>query len=116
VFIVTIVGVFWYEGTKSPWSPDFNSKPLTDTMVGDVSTKAKAGSELLYKKACMYCHSISGSGGHRGPDLTDVGARLTKAQITIRIVNGGGNMPAYGGTLSLKELNDLVSFLETRKH
>jgi len=35
--------------------------------------------------------------------------------MQIRIVNGSPDMPAYGGMLSKKELNELVSFLNTRK-
>ena len=116
VFIVMIVVAFWYEGVKSPWSPDFNAKPLTGEIVGNVSPEAKTGSELFYSKACINCHTISGHGGMRGPDLTDVGSRLTEEDMTIMIVNGGGNMPAFGGTLTDKELNALVSFLQTRKY
>jgi ubiquinol-cytochrome c reductase cytochrome b subunit len=73
------------------------------------------GGDLFYKKACIYCHTVSGYGGKRGPDLTYVGSRLTKEQITIKIVNGGGNMPSFGATLSGRELNDLTDFLQTRK-
>jgi ubiquinol-cytochrome c reductase cytochrome b subunit len=34
--------------------------------------------------------------------------------MTIRIVNGGGQMPAFGASLTNKELSDLVAFLQTR--
>ncbi len=115
IFIVMIIGVFWHLGAKSPWSPAFETKPLPDAVVGNVDPVAKSGSVLFYKKACIYCHAISGVGGKRGPDLTLVGNRLSEGQLTIKIVNGGGNMPAYGGTLSKEELKDLVSFLQTRK-
>ena len=115
VFMVTMVGTFWYEGVKSPWSPDFNAKPLTKEVVGDVSPPAQMGADLFYKKGCLYCHSISGSGGHRGPDLTKVADRLTTDEMTIRIVNGGGNMPAFGGSLTKKELGEILAFLNTRK-
>lgn len=115
VFIVTMVGTFWYEGVKSPWSPDFNAKPLTKEVIGNVSPPAFSGADLLYKKGCLYCHAISGDGGHRGPDLTKVADRLTKEEMTIRIVNGAGNMPAFGGSMTKKELSDILAFLQTRK-
>lgn len=115
LLIVTVVGTLWYVGKKSPWSPAFDTKPLSASVIGNVSTEAKAGGELFYKKACIYCHNISGFGGERGPALTYVGSRLTKDQLTIKIVNGGGNMPAFGGTLKGKDLDDLVAFLLTRK-
>ncbi|WP_217278686.1 c-type cytochrome [Hymenobacter sp. BRD67] len=44
-----------------------------------------------------------------------MGRRLTPGELEIRIVNGGGNMPAYGGVVSKKELAALVAFLGTRK-
>lgn len=116
IAIVTMVGVFWYEGTKSPWSPDFSAKPLTKAEIGDVSPEAAHGAALFYSKACLYCHTIGNEGGARGPDLTYVADRLTPEELTIRIVNGGGNMPPFGPMLNDTELTDLVRFLETRKH
>jgi len=113
--IVTSVGVFWYIGEKAPWSPRFETPPLSEAVIGNVSKTAHEGAVLFHDKACITCHKISGSGGIHGPDLTDVGERLTADQVTIRIVNGAENMPAYGGTLSKDELNALVEFLETRK-
>lgn len=115
IFIVMVIGVFWHLGAKSPWSPDLDAKPLPASIVGDVPQLAKEGAVLFHKKACIYCHTVSGIGGKRGPDLTQVGSRMSEEQLTIMIVNGAGNMPAYGGTLSHDELTRLVSFLQTRK-
>src|SRR5713226_8398662 len=53
-------------------------------------------------------------GRARGPNLTDVAPRLTVNDIKIRILNGGGNMPSFAGLLNREELDDLVSFLESR--
>ncbi len=83
--------------------------------MGNVSLEAQRGASLFHDKACIYCHKISGDDGIHGPDLTDVGNRLNKDQMTLKIVNGGKDMPAFGGTLSKEELNELVIFLETRK-
>jgi ubiquinol-cytochrome c reductase cytochrome b subunit len=58
---------------------------------------------------------VAGVGGHRGPDLTDVGGRLSRDQLIWRILNGGNNMPAYGNTLTPGQLQQLVDFLERQK-
>ncbi len=112
---VTAVGIFWRIGVKAPWSPRFDAKPVSPEVVGNVNAEAKAGADLFYKKACIFCHTISGNGGIHGPDLSDVGNRLNGDQLTLKIVNGGKDMPAYGGTLTKEELSKLVAFLKTRR-
>lgn len=52
--------------------------------------------------------------GQRGPNLTDVANRLTEQQITLRILNGGYNMPAFASSLKPAEVTDLMAFLRTR--
>jgi len=98
-----------------PWSPDFNAKPLPVEVVGVTSGPIYRGAQLFHVKGCEFCHAIAGYGGHRGPALTDVGNRLTPEQMTWRILNGGTNMPSFGGNLTLDELNAIVAFLESRK-
>lgn len=112
---VTVVGVFWNLGEKAPWSPHFDATPLSSEVVGNVSAQAKQGAVMFYQKACINCHKISGDGGIYGPDLSEVGNRLNEDQLTIKIVNGGRGMPAFGGVLKKDELDELVSFLSTRK-
>ena len=52
-------------------------------------------------------------GGERGPALDAVATRLTEDQLIRQVLQGGGNMPAYGKNLSPAEVTALVSFLET---
>jgi len=115
LFLVTMIATLWNEGIKSPWSPRFDAKPLPAKVVGNIDEIAKHGADLFYKKACIYCHTISGYGGKRGPDLSSVSDRLTPDELKIRIVNGGKYMPPYGPSLSSDELNKIIAFLETRK-
>ena len=73
----------------------------------------KARSCFRYKN-CRNCHALDGVGGQRGPDLTDVGTRLTRDQLIDQVSNGtpgGGNMPAYGKQMSPAEMTALVDFL-----
>jgi ubiquinol-cytochrome c reductase cytochrome b subunit len=46
--------------------------------------------------------------------LTSVGNRLDDRQITLRILNGGYNMPAFASILKPDELSALVQFLHLR--
>ena len=115
VGILAAVAVLTIEGERSPWSPDFSVKPLTAATIRDVSPSAQAGAVLFYEKGCEYCHQIDRQGGHRGPDLSHIGDLLSKDELTIRIMNGGHNMPSFAGSMTGKQLEQIVAFLQTRK-
>jgi ubiquinol-cytochrome c reductase cytochrome b subunit len=114
VVIVSGIGVLWIQGERSPWSPDFGAKPLSPATVHAASPQVSGGAQLFFSKGCEYCHAISGQGGRRGPDLTTVGDRLTEQQITLRILNGGYNMPAFASSLKPEDLSALVAFVKSR--
>lgn len=111
---VIVIGVFWREGLLSPWVPDFKAQPLPETVVGISDGPVHQGAVLFHDRGCEFCHNVSGFGGHRGPDLTDIGNRLTREQMVIRIMNGGYNMPSYAGILKSNEADDIVAFLQSR--
>ncbi|HEV9037214.1 MAG TPA: cytochrome b N-terminal domain-containing protein [Puia sp.] len=113
VFVISLLLL----GLKHPWSADFDAKPLPVAAIHPMHPDATvvAGSHLFYTRGCEYCHQVNGYGGKAGPDLSLVGLRLSAQEITIRIVNGGGNMPAYGGILNQDELATLVNFLSAQK-
>jgi ubiquinol-cytochrome c reductase cytochrome b subunit len=115
LFVGSLSGL-WAIGISSPWSPHFHAKPLTTEIIGATSGEIYRGGEYFNEKGCLYCHKISGHGGERGPDLTYIGDKLSANELTWRIMNGGLNMPGFGGILTNDELSDLVAFLKTRKH
>ncbi len=49
----------------------------------------------------------------RGPALDAVATRLTGDQLIRQVLQGGGNMPAYGKNLSPEEVTALVAFMRT---
>ncbi|MFN8604398.1 MAG: cytochrome c, partial [Candidatus Binatia bacterium] len=71
------------------------------------------GALVVQAKQCRNCHSIGGEGGLRGPALDDVATRLTRDQLIRQVLQGGGNMPAYGKNLSPAEVTAMVAFLST---
>lgn len=101
-------------GYKKPWSPDFGVKELPASVVGTDHGPLAKGAKLMHIKGCLYCHDISGYGGHRGPELTEIGKLLTRDDLIIRINNGGHNMPAFASSISSEELHLVVDFLLTR--
>jgi ubiquinol-cytochrome c reductase cytochrome b subunit len=112
---VVCLGVLglWREGKIAPWSPRFDSPPLPNSLPATASSAAMHGQVLFH--VCEYCHTVNGLGGLRGPNLSDVGNRLTQQQMILRILNGGRNMPAFAGILHPDETTALVEYLKTRK-
>ena len=71
------------------------------------------GALVLQNKQCRNCHGLDGEGGQRGPALDAVATRLTRDQLVRQVIQGGGNMPAYGKNLSPAEVAALVAFMQT---
>lgn len=111
---VLLVGVYTVQGTIAPWSPRFDAQPLRASAVGATSGPVADGAKLFHDKGCEFCHTIDEQGGLRGPDLSNVADRLTTDELTIRIMNGGTNMPSFANILTPQETADIVAFLETR--
>ncbi len=111
-----IVGTLTWLGTYSPWSPVMDAWSSAPTPVEYVKGRAPLelqGALLIQSKQCRNCHTLGGRGGLRGPALDDTASRLTPDQIVRQIVQGGGNMPAYGKNLTPAEVNAIVAFLST---
>ena len=71
------------------------------------------GASVFAASGCSHCHSIGNAGGHKGPDLSDVGRRLTNDQMRKQIVAGSKRMPPFGETLQEAEIADLISYLRS---
>ncbi len=114
--VIVCLGVFglWREGKIAPWSPRFDSPPLPNSLPAGASSAAMHGQVLFHDKGCEYCHTVNGLGGLRGPNLSDVGNRLTEQDMILRIMNGGRNMPAFASILHPDQVTDLVEYLKTR--
>jgi mono/diheme cytochrome c family protein len=62
----------------------------------------------------MSCHGANLEGDF-GPNLTKVGSRLSKDQITAQITNGGGDMPAQGKNVAAADIEILAAWLAGMK-
>ena len=99
------------EAQRAPWSPDFSAKVLPANVIASTTPEVNLGAALFHGKGREFCHEVEGFGGHRGPNLSDVGDRLTHSDMVIRILNGGHNMPAFAGALNPADVDALVAFL-----
>ena len=116
IIIVLSLGTLNYLGTYAPWSPQMAAWSAEETPVKYVEGRTpleRQGALVLQSKQCRNCHALGGSGGLRGPALDGVATRLTGDQLTRQVIQGGGNMPAYGKNLSPSEVAALVAFMKT---
>ncbi len=114
--IAVILGIFTHLGTYTPWSPimdAWSSDPIPSKYLQDRTPLERRGAIVLQNKQCRNCHSIGGEGGLRGPALDTIGSRMTEDQIIRQVLQGAGNMPAYGNSLDPSETTALVRFLTT---
>jgi ubiquinol-cytochrome c reductase cytochrome b subunit len=110
------LGLLAWLGTYSPWSPKmeaWSSMTIPPQFLKGRSPLQLEGALLIQSKQCHNCHSLGGDGGMRGPALDVVATRLTRDQLIRQVIQGGGNMPAYGKNLKPAEVQALVSFMET---
>jgi ubiquinol-cytochrome c reductase cytochrome b subunit len=110
------LGTFTQLASYSPWSPvmdGWSGNPVPIEYLHGRSPLERQGALVFQVKQCRNCHSIGGSGGQRGPALDRVATNMTHDQLVRQVVQGGGNMPAYGKNLNPAEVTALVSFLET---
>src|SRR5215813_3180710 len=111
-----VLGAFNYLGTYAPWSPKMEAWTSAATPTNYLERRSpleRQGALVFHSKQCINCHSIGGEGGLRGPALDSVATRLTSDQLVRQVIQGSGNMPAYGKNLSPAEVAALVSFMQT---
>jgi len=112
--IAITLGTFTHLAGFTPWSPHMNawsSDPVPARLIEGSSALERQGALVFQVKQCRNCHSLGESGGQRGPALDSVAVRLTQDQLIRQVIQGGGNMPAYGKNLSPAETTALVAFL-----
>ena len=116
LLIFLSLGTLNYLGTFAPWSPKMAAWSAEATPFKYVEGRTpleRRGALVLQSKQCRNCHSLDGRGGLRGPALDGVATRLTGDQLTRQVIQGGGNMPAYGKNLTPAEVAALVAFMKT---
>jgi ubiquinol-cytochrome c reductase cytochrome b subunit len=116
LLVAVSLGTFTRRAQHAPWSPvmdAWSGVPIPRQFLDHRTALERQGALVFQAKQCHNCHALNNQGGMRGPALDDVALRLTKDQLIRQVIQGGGNMPAYGKNLSPAETTALVTFLET---
>jgi len=120
VLSIVLVAGIWASLTKlgleTPWSPKMDAwsgQPISAALIANRTALERQGALVFKAKQCHNCHALGDTGSERGPALDDVAVRLTRDQLIRQVIQGGGNMPAYGKNLSPPETAALVAYLET---
>jgi len=116
LLIAISLGTLTHLSGYTPWSPHMNAwsgDPVPERFLHGRTALERQGALVFQVKQCRNCHSLGEAGGQRGPALDSVAVRLTQDQLIRQVIQGGGNMPAYGKNLSPVETTALVAFLET---
>jgi ubiquinol-cytochrome c reductase cytochrome b subunit len=116
LLIAVSLGTMTHLGEHTPWSPvmdAWSGEPIPSQYVRGRTALERQGALVFQAKQCHNCHSLDDRGGKRGPALDRVALTLTQDQLIRQVIQGGGNMPAYGKNLSPAETTALVAFLKT---
>lgn len=85
--------------------------PAIETLVGDPNAGA-----ALFTANCGTCHALAAARtkGGNGPDLDEYAPGQTV--IVNYVSNGSDAMPAFGGTLTGGEINDIAAYVYRSTH
>ena len=109
-------GVLTHLGTYTPWSPQmtaWSGVAVPVHLIENSTPLARQGANVFQSKQCRNCHALDGKGGQRGPALDEIAVKMTRDEMIRQVIQGGGNMPAFGRNLSPPEVTALVTFLQT---
>jgi ubiquinol-cytochrome c reductase cytochrome b subunit len=116
LLVAVVFGTLTDLGGHVPWSPvmdAWSGDPIPPQFLQNRSALERQGALVFQLKQCHNCHALGDEGGKRGPALDKVALLLTQDQLIRQVIQGGGNMPAYGKNLSPLETTALVAFLKT---
>lgn len=116
LLIAVALRTFTHLAGYTPWSPEMNAwsgEAIPQQFLAGSTALERQGALVFQDKQCRNCHSLGETGGQRGPALDTVAERLTQDQLIRQVLQGRGNMPAYGNSLSPAETTALVAFLHT---
>ncbi len=81
------------------------------TTGGGGSAGDPVAGKAVFTENCGSCHTLADAGttGSVGPDLDELAP--DEATVNAQVTNGGGSMPAFGGTLSEQQIADVSAYV-----
>lgn len=112
--IVVVLVVLTGSSPDDPIEADFRREAPLETVMAPSAPPptgdAVSGEKVFAGAGCGNCHTLLavGSTGTIGPVLD--GRSPSYERVLEQVVEGGGGMPGYRGTLSDEEIQDVVAF------
>ncbi len=99
------------EGPKPSEEEGENSSGEESEKGGEEGSSTLAAGEGTFDTTCSSCHTLAaaGSSGTVGPNLDEL--KPNQALVEKQVTNGGGGMPAFGGSLSKEEIKNVAEFV-----
>jgi outer membrane protein assembly factor BamB len=105
-------------GPEAPEIPGVEEEDKSGEGGGKEEGSAEGGSTLtageeVFDTTCSSCHTLAAAGtnGTVGPNLDEL--KPNQALVEKQVTNGGGGMPAFGGSLSKEEIKNVAEFVST---
>jgi mono/diheme cytochrome c family protein len=126
LFFVAMISAVIVFGVEEPETakPGESVPTVAETTTGGTTTStpapatgdAVAGKAVFASAGCAACHTLKAAGatGTVGPNLDTL--KPPYAAVLHQVEVGGGAMPAFKGTLSAKQIQDVAAFVVASTH
>ncbi|HEX6724732.1 MAG TPA: c-type cytochrome [Gaiella sp.] len=75
---------------------------------GEATTGNAVAGQQVFAENCSGCHGLSGHGANGGPTLV---GKTDRDAVLAQVQDGGGGMPAFKGSLTEQQIQDVVSYV-----
>ncbi|HEY2326806.1 MAG TPA: cytochrome c [Gaiellaceae bacterium] len=119
-FFIAMISAVIVFGREKPEAKAASETTTTTQSVipGGVNIKGDpaAGKTVFASAGCVGCHTLKAANatGTVGPNLDQL--KPAYARIVTQVENGGGPMPAFKGTLTPTQIQDVAAFVYTSTH
>ena len=102
-------------GTTTTPTPNtvIGNAPTTSTTASGGGKGNAAAGKAVFKSNCSSCHTLADAGakGTVGPNLDQL--KPPEALVVTQVTNGGGVMPAFKGTLTPQQIQDVAAYVSS---